>query len=97
VLTNRQGWVGLADPVDFAYALLANQVENPEWVFQGHLRSGREPRVNLETPVPVHWIYRTATVPADGQVQFRRDVYGRDGTIWNALAREGVALRAVRG
>ncbi|WP_156788582.1 L,D-transpeptidase family protein [Roseobacter sp. CCS2] len=91
------GCVRLADPFDFAYALLARQVGNPEEVFQGHLRSGRERRVDLETPVPVHLVYRTAIVPADGKVQFRRDVYGRDGRIWNALAREGVALRAVRG
>ena len=91
------GCVRLADPFDFAYALLARQVGNPEEVFRAHLRSGTERRVDLETPVPVHLVYRTAMVPADGRVQYRRDVYGRDGRIWNALAREGVALRAVRG
>jgi murein L,D-transpeptidase YcbB/YkuD len=91
------GCVRLADPFDFAYALLARQVGNPEEVFQAHLRAGHEQRVDLEAPVPVHLVYRTAFVPADGRVQFRRDVYGRDGRIWNALAREGVALRAVRG
>ena len=91
------GCVRLADPFDFAYALLARQVGNPEEVFQAHLRTGRERRVDLDTPVPVHLVYRTAMVPADGRAQFRRDVYGRDGRIWNALAREGVALRAVRG
>lgn len=91
------GCVRLADPFDFAYALLAKQVGNPEEVFQAHLRTGRERRVDLEAPVPVHLIYRTAIVPADGRVQFRRDIYGRDGRIWNALSREGVVLRAVRG
>lgn len=91
------GCVRLADPFDFAHALLSRQVSNPEEVFQMHLRSGKERRVNLETPVPVHLVYRTAMVPADGRVQFRRDVYGRDARIWNALAREGVVLRAVRG
>ena len=91
------GCVRLADPFDFAYALLAKQVGNPQEVFQAHLRTGRERRVDLEAPVPVHLIYRTAIVPADGKVQFRRDIYGRDARIWNALSREGVALRAVRG
>ncbi|PJI91979.1 murein L,D-transpeptidase YcbB/YkuD [Yoonia maricola] len=91
------GCVRLADPFDFAYALLAKQVGNPEEVFQAHLRTGRERRVDLEAPVPVHLVYRTATVPADGNVQYRRDVYGRDARVWNALAREGVVLRAVRG
>ncbi len=91
------GCIRLADPFDFAHTLLARQVGNPEEVFQMHLRSGVERRVDLEEPVPVHLVYRTASVPADGRVQFRRDVYGRDARIWNALAREGVVLRAVRG
>jgi len=91
------GCIRLADPFDFAYALLAPQVGNPEEVFQGHLRSGRERRVNLQQPVPVHIVYRTAYTQADGRMQYRRDVYGRDGRIWNALAREGVVLRAIRG
>ena len=58
---------------------------------------GRETRVDLRDPVPVHLIYRTAYTQADGRTQFRRDVYGRDRLIWNALAREGVVLRAVGG
>ncbi|MDP5084394.1 MAG: L,D-transpeptidase family protein [Yoonia sp.] len=91
------GCIRLADPFDFAYALLARQVGNPEEVFQTHLRSGREQRVDLEQPVPVHLVYRTAYTQPDGQMQFRRDVYGRDGLIWDALAREGVALRAISG
>ena len=85
------------DPFDFAYALLAPQTSDPQGVFQGHLRSGVEQRVNLQAPVPVHIVYRTAYTQADGRMQYRRDVYGRDGRIWNALAREGVVLRAVRG
>ncbi|MGJ8622475.1 MAG: L,D-transpeptidase family protein [Yoonia sp.] len=90
------GCVRLADPFDFAYALLARQTSNPQEVFAGHLRSGVERRVDLADPVPVHLVYRTAFTQADGRTQFRRDVYGRDGRIWNALAREGVVLRAVR-
>ena len=91
------GCVRLADPFDFAYALLAKQTGNPEALFQGHLRSGREQRVDLAAPVPVHLVYRTAYTQAEGRMQYRRDVYGRDGRIWNALAREGVVLRAIRG
>ena len=91
------GCVRLADPFDFAYALLSKQVSNPQEVFQTHLRSGVERRVDLADPVPVHLVYRTAYTQAEGRMQYRRDVYGRDGRIWNALAREGVVLRAVRG
>ena len=91
------GCVRLADPFDFAYALLAKQTSDPQGVFQGHLSTGRETRVDLRDPVPVHLIYRTAYTQAGGRTQFRRDVYGRDARIWNALAREGVVLRAVGG
>lgn len=91
------GCIRLNDPFDFAYELLSVQTADPEGFFQSQLRTGRERRVDLENPVPVHLVYRTAFTQADGRMQFRRDVYGRDGRIWNALAREGVAIRAVRG
>jgi murein L,D-transpeptidase YcbB/YkuD len=61
------------------------------------LATGKEQRVNLKTPVPVHIIYRTAYTNAKGHTQYRRDIYGRDGRVWNALAKAGVALRAVQG
>ena len=91
------GCIRLADPFDFAYALLAPQMGNPEEFFQAQLRTGREQRVDLTAPVPVHLVYRTAFTEAEGPMQYRRDVYGRDARIWNALAREGVVIRAVRG
>lgn len=91
------GCVRLADPFDFAYALLAKEVGNPKEFFQGKLATGKEQRVNLKTPVPVHIIYRTAYTNAKGHTQYRRDIYGRDGRVWNALAKAGVALRAVQG
>ncbi|WP_439156444.1 L,D-transpeptidase family protein [Yoonia sp.] len=91
------GCIRLNDPFDFAYTLLARQVADPEAFFQSRLRTGQEQRVDLERPVPVHLVYRTAYTKADGRTQFRRDIYGRDAKIWRALAREGVAVRAVRG
>ena len=91
------GCIRLNDPFDFAYALLSKEMSNPEAFFKAKLDSGRESYVNLKKPVPVHIIYRTAFTTPKGHTQFRRDVYGRDAKIWNALAREGVALRAVQG
>ncbi|WP_371687477.1 murein L,D-transpeptidase [Thalassococcus sp. S3] len=91
------GCVRLADPFDFAYALLAKQTSDPEGYFQGILKTGRETKVNLEEPVPVHLIYRTAFTTAKGEMEYRRDIYGRDAKIWAALSQAGVALRGLRG
>lgn len=91
------GCVRLNDPFEFAYALLAKQESDPKAVFHKHLDTGRESVVQLEPQVPVHIIYRTAFTDAKGGTKFRRDVYGRDARIWNALAKAGVVLRAVQG
>ena len=91
------GCVRLADPFDFAYTLLAKQTNDPKGFFHAKLSTGRETRVDLRNPVPVHLIYRTAFTKPNGSMNYRRDVYGRDGRIWSELERAGVVLRAVRG
>ncbi|MEC3860205.1 L,D-transpeptidase family protein [Mesobacterium sp. TK19101] len=92
VRTYSHGCIRLGDPKDFAYALLAKQTDDPVGFFQSRLRSGVETPVPLEQPIPVHLIYRTAYTQAKGQIQYRRDVYGRDAKIWNALSAAGVVL-----
>lgn len=89
------GCIRLADPFDFAYALLARQTEDPEGLFKSRLNTGRETVVSLEQQIPVHLIYRTAFTQPKGQINYRRDVYGRDAAIWEALAGEGVRLRGI--
>ena len=89
------GCIRLADPFDFAYALLAKQTDDPKGTFHSRLRTGSETTVKLETQVPVHLIYRTAFTQAKGQMNYRNDIYGRDARIWNALADMGVKLRGV--
>ena len=91
------GCIRLAQPFDFAYALLAAQEDDPKGRFHTALDSGRETRINLEDHVPIHLIYRTAITRAGGHIQYRDDVYGRDARIWEALERAGVSLRAHRG
>ena len=91
------GCIRLNDPFDFAYALLAKQSDNPEELFQSRLRTGNESRVTLDEAVPVHLVYRTAFTTNTGDVEFRRDIYGRDRKIWNALTREGVVVPGVQG
>lgn len=91
------GCIRLADPFDFAYALLARQTETPKSDFQGILATKRETKIVLEQPLPVHIIYRTAFTNSEGKTEFRRDMYGRDGRIWDALSQAGVALGTVQG
>lgn len=90
------GCVRLNDPFEFAYELLAGQQADPVGYFQSLLATGRETQVNLENPLPVHLIYRTAFTRAKGRVQYRNDIYGRDARIFDALRDAGVVLRAVR-
>ncbi|MGR3436428.1 MAG: L,D-transpeptidase family protein [Shimia sp.] len=93
VRTFSHGCIRLNDPFEFAHALLAAQEDDPVGFFRRVLNTNAERRVNLEAPVPVHLVYRTAIANADGTLEFRRDVYGRDARIWAALVREGVEVR----
>lgn len=90
------GCIRLRDPFDFAYTLLKRQESDPEGFFQARLATGRETVVPLATQIPVHLVYRTAITTAKGKIEFRRDVYGRDGRIFAALQNAGVVLRAVQ-
>jgi L,D-transpeptidase YcbB len=91
------GCIRLGDPFDFAYALLAVQEADPVGEFARFLNTGRETSVKLDRPVPVHLVYFTAHPSAKGRMNYRRDVYGRDGRIYDALTEAGVALRGVQG
>lgn len=91
------GCIRLSDPHGFAHHLLARQTPDPEGYFGERLATGDETRVNLEEPIPVHLEYRTAFTNVRGGLQFRRDVYGRDGRIWSALEAEGVEAAPLQG
>jgi murein L,D-transpeptidase YcbB/YkuD len=43
------------------------------------IRSGERKDARLTRPVPLYWVYVTAWATSDGVVQFRDDIYGRDG------------------
>lgn len=89
------GCVRLQDPFDFAYHLLAPQVNDPEAYFARILATGRETTVRLETPIPVHLVYWTSFVDPDGRLQHRADIYGRNADLWQALEAAGVSVAAI--
>jgi len=91
------GCIRLGAPFDFAYQLLQRQSDAPEDLFHRTLNTGRETVIDLTRDVPVHIVYYTAWPDAKGRMTYRRDIYGRDGRIFDALAAAGVSLRPVRG
>ncbi len=91
------GCVRLGSPVDFAYALLAMQSDDPEGDYGRARRSGAETPITLEQSVPVHLVYFTAWPTSRGQIGYRQDVYGRDAGIWRALNAAGVDLVGGQG
>jgi murein L,D-transpeptidase YcbB/YkuD len=43
------------------------------------IRSGERVDVRITPAVPVYWVYVTAWAAPDGVIQFRDDIYQRDG------------------
>ncbi len=43
------------------------------------IKSGDQVNVSLTKPIPLHWVYVTGWSASDGIVQFREDIYSRDG------------------
>jgi murein L,D-transpeptidase YcbB/YkuD len=50
------------------------------------INAGNTRRIELDTPLPVYFLYWTAIAAPDGAVGFRGDLYGRDARLIAALA-----------
>src|SRR5215510_9485227 len=64
---------------DLVYWLLA---ETPGWSRQEIdqvIKSGERKDARVAKPVPLYWVYVTAWATPDNVVQFREDIYNRDG------------------
>ncbi len=90
------GCVRVQDVRDYVAWLLK---DNPGWSrdqIDAVIRSGQQQNVKLTQPVNVYWIYVTAWATPDGLVQFRPDIYQRDGAgpgpIASAVPVEPLAL-----
>lgn len=79
------GCIRVDMPVELAGYLLA---DDPKWTSESILAAMEQPRetlVRLRKPIPVYFLYATAWVDADGTLQLRDDLYGRDGLVAAAL------------
>ena len=92
VRTFSHGCIRLQDPFGFAYSLLSAQFGDPKSLFDLALEMNSTIRIDLETFVPIHIIYRTVITKPGGGLEFREDIYGRDNKIWEALKAKGVVL-----
>jgi len=73
------GCVRVQDVRDYVAWLLK---DTPNWgreQIDEAISSGQRIDVKIAKPVPVYWVYITAWATPDGVVQFRPDVYQRDG------------------
>ena len=77
------GCVRVDDPMALASAVLGGQWSAARI---GSLVGGKERTLNLATPLPIHIEYFTASIGADGRLQFFDDLYGYDRPIMRALA-----------
>ncbi|WP_375281641.1 murein L,D-transpeptidase [Pseudooctadecabacter sp.] len=103
-ITNRNGRVVNRGAVNFSQYNIYLHDTLAKSLFDREVRAFSHGCVRLNDPfdfayalLAVHIVYRTAFTHATGPLNFRRDIYNRDSRIWNALAGEGVAVRAIGG
>jgi murein L,D-transpeptidase YcbB/YkuD len=85
VRTFSSGCIRIEKPMQLAEYVLAGDPKWNEQTITAALETGQEQTVRLPAPIPVHVLYWTAWVDASGTVQFRKDIYGRDRRVLEAL------------
>jgi murein L,D-transpeptidase YcbB/YkuD len=79
------GCIRVEHPLDLAEYLLAKHEGWSRQKIEATVDAGREQTVMLKEPVQVHIQYWTAWVDNGGRVNFRKDVYGRDVSLADAM------------
>lgn len=73
------GCVRVQNVREYIYWILS---DNPQWSrdqIDAAMRSGQRIDARPKEPIPVYWVYITAWATPDGVIQFRDDIYGKDG------------------
>lgn len=78
------GCIRVSDPLELAQLLLTSSNWSAKKI-ASVLDSGKTTTVFLDKPMPVHIEYWTAWVDKDKKLHFRKDIYGRDAPLWQAL------------
>lgn len=72
------GCIRVSEPFKLAQFLLRNQTNWDDAAIQLAMDSGKEKYVSLTNKVSVFIVYFTSFVDAEGKINFRKDIYGRD-------------------
>jgi murein L,D-transpeptidase YcbB/YkuD len=83
--TFSSGCIRIEKPIDLAEYLLQ---DDPTWNRERIVAVGEkgvEQTVQVLRPLPIHILYWTAWVNEDGTTHFRKDIYGRDALLLEAL------------
>jgi len=83
------GCIRLEQPVALAEWLLEREGHARAGTVESLMARGETVTINLKEPVPTYLVYFTAFATDDGEVAFRRDIYGRDGVLVDALRAQG--------
>jgi murein L,D-transpeptidase YcbB/YkuD len=83
--TFSSGCIRIEKPMELAEYLLADQKNWNREKLQSVINQRKEQSVKLTRTIPVHLLYWTAWVDETGIVHFRKDVYGRDELLYEAL------------
>lgn len=78
------GCIRIQRPIDLAVYLLQDPLWDREAILLA-LDDAVDRSVPLTQPIPIHLLYWTAWAGADGTIQFRRDIHGRDAPLLKAL------------
>lgn len=81
------GCIRVQDPVDLTVWIFA---ETPGWDrarFDSMIAIGKEKRVDLQRPVPIHILYFTVVTDSTGTLRYLDDIYNRDGLVLTGLVK----------
>lgn len=83
--TYSSGCIRIDDPVELAEYLLNNSVKWTRDAIVAASKTGKERRVDLPQEIPVFLLYWTAWADANGQINFRNDIYSHDPLLARVL------------
>lgn len=82
------GCIRIEKPLELVEYVLLNDPRWPADSIRNALNTRIEQTVRLPEPIPIHILYWTAWVDPDGTINFRKDIYGRDNVLLEALKEE---------